>query len=369
MRKEIYRMADEQAVALLARARTVHLAATDGEGAPILRALHAVVVDGALAFHGAPAGEKVEAIGRPAVVGAEEIVADVPSWFIDPERACPATTYYRSAQAHGPLERVDDPQEKGRVLQALMEKYQPEGGHVPVDASHPLYRKAVAGVLILRVRLDAVDGKSKLGQNRTPDELAHILGALWRRGKPDDPRAIEVLRDAHPSLPTPEFLRAPAGVRLVCAMDEERDLPSVVDLLADEYWNRGVARSTIVRAHPSATAWVGARDASGRAVASARAMSDGKRAWIYDVVVDAAWRGRGVGQAVVRLLLDHPALREVGEIRLGTRDAQALYRRFGFIDLREAPPRPFVATEMVRLRGTMAGCTSPPAASSRSSPA
>ena len=54
-------------------------------------------------------------------------------YFSDGERACPATTLYRSAQAHGTLEEVTSRADKARVLQALMEKYQPEGKHVPID--------------------------------------------------------------------------------------------------------------------------------------------------------------------------------------------------------------------------------------------
>jgi hypothetical protein len=52
MRKEIYRMADAEAMAVLERSPVVHLASTDAEGGPILRTVHGVVVDGALAFHG-----------------------------------------------------------------------------------------------------------------------------------------------------------------------------------------------------------------------------------------------------------------------------------------------------------------------------
>ena len=59
-----------------------------------------------------------------------------------------------------------------------------------------------------------------------------------------------------------------------------------------------------------------------------------KRGWIYDVIVAPAWRGRRVGQALVRLLLDHPALRTTANVLLGTRDAQSLYAKFGFESVR-----------------------------------
>jgi hypothetical protein len=47
----------------------------------------------------------------------------------------------------------------------------------------------------------------------------------------------------------------------------------------------------------------------------------------------------------MRLLLRHPALRGLCTIGLRTRDAQSLYREFGFV---EPQPR---GTEMVLLRG------------------
>ena len=105
-------MSRPDAVALLARAPFVHVATTGARGEPMLRALNAAVVDDGVVFHGAPAGEKMEAVGREVVVSAEEVVASIPSYFADPERARPATTLYRSVQVHGTLDRVDDPRVK-----------------------------------------------------------------------------------------------------------------------------------------------------------------------------------------------------------------------------------------------------------------
>ena len=68
------------------------------------------------------------------------------------------------------------------------------------------------------------------------------------------------------------------------------------------------------------------------------------------MIVAPAWRGRGLGQAVTRLLLNHPQVRGARRIMLGTRDAQALYARFGFIDRERLPPRGFASTDMVLVR-------------------
>src|SRR5437773_11530102 len=93
-REHLFGMPRADAIALLERAPVVHFATTTPEGSPVLRTVHGVIVDDAIAFHAAPVGEKTLSLGREVVVGAEELVAQIPSYFVDPERACPATTFY-----------------------------------------------------------------------------------------------------------------------------------------------------------------------------------------------------------------------------------------------------------------------------------
>jgi predicted N-acetyltransferase YhbS len=90
-------------------------------------------------------------------------------------------------------------------------------------------------------------------------------------------------------------------------------------------------------------------------------------------MVEARWRGKGLGDAVMRLLLDHPAMRRVGRVYLSTRDAHGFYAKMGFGDREalETQRRPFVTTQMVLLREvwdapvevgarTMEGCVCSP---------
>lgn len=350
MRRAEFSWGRDEAVAFLAAQPVVRLASSLDDGTPVLRTVHGVVVDGWLCFHSAPKGEKTGLIGRPAVLCAEEIVAVIPSTFFDPVRACPATTYYRSVQAHGTLEAIEQPDLKARVLQALMEKLQPEGGYVPIEAAHPYYRAPVRGLLIAGVRLERVDGKAKLAQNRSPDERAALLSSLWRRGDPGDTRAIELIRAANPGTPTPAFLRGPEGASLHAWLDGSAASEAAA-MLDGTYWNDLFSREELTRAHRGSEAWVGARDEAGRLVATARAITDGaKNGWVYDVCVAPAWRGRGLGKAVVGLLLDHPLVRGVRRVFLGTRDAQGLYAGFGFVPRAALPPRPYASTDMVLMR-------------------
>lgn len=323
-------MSEEQARQFLRDAEVVHLALTRPDGAPVLRTLNVAVTDEWLLFHGSVAGEKAQCIGRPAVVQAEQIVATVPSYFTDPERACPATTFFRSVQVHGTLERIEDPHVKADTLQRIMQRYQPEGGHVPIHFDTPMYQNAVRGVLVLGVRLQQLTGKAKLGQNKKPHEVALVMDRLWLRGAPGDAAAVALMFQHHPETSRPERFRGPADSWLWPALAPS-DVSAAVDLLEDQYWTRGVTREALGKAQLGASAWVGARDAQGKLIATARANSDGARhAYVADVAVAPEYRGRGLGAALVGLLLDHPKVRGAALVRLATSDAQAFYERFGF---------------------------------------
>lgn len=343
-------MSPEAAQVFLAEQAVVHLASVDAAGQPVFKTVHPILDAGWLWFHSAPAGEKMSLLGRPAVISCEDLVATVPSYFFDAERACPATTYYRSVQIHGVITPLDDGHQKARVLQAMMQRFQPEGWHQPIDAESDLYRAAVKGLLIAGVPLTSITGKAKLAQNRTPQQRSQLLQNLWHRGGPGDVRALELIRAANPDTPLPAFLQSLPGVTLFTQVPHVK-VGEAVELLAHQYWNDRFSRVQLRRAHLQASAWVGAVDERGALIASARSISDeGKYAWVYDVVVAEAWQRKGLGQAVMRLLLEHPAVRQAARVCLGTRDAQSLYRRFGFVERGELPARPYTSTEMVLVR-------------------
>lgn len=355
MRRALYRAHHQTAIDLFRRSEVIHLATTTGEGHPISRTLHGVVVGDHVLWHGAPKGEKSDVAGRLGVISCDRVVATIPSWFVDPELACPATTYYESAQAAGTIEAVTDLDKKAAGLAALMDRYQPEGGFVPIRADDPRYAAVVKNIGLWRVSLADAVAKVKLGQNRKPEQMKKIVEAMWRRGAARDVSAIERLLAANPETPVPSFFEGPAGLRF-CLPGPE-DLDDAVALLRDAYWNVTNDDASIRAAHVGSPVWVGARDETGRLVATARAITDrGKHAWVYDVMVAEAWRGRGVGEAVMRLLLDHPWVRSVRRVLLGTLDAQPFYRRLGFEVRETTGPTPGTTVMMLCL-GTPT-CTS-----------
>jgi nitroimidazol reductase NimA-like FMN-containing flavoprotein (pyridoxamine 5'-phosphate oxidase superfamily)/GNAT superfamily N-acetyltransferase len=319
---------------LLQSAQVVHLASTTPEGYPVLRVLNARVLDGWVLFHGAHVGEKAWCLDRPAVVSVHDAVASVPSYFIDETLACPATTYYRSVQAHGTLKDICDPSHKARALQAFMEHQQPEGGHLPIDASDPNYAKSLRSVRVFGLEVERITGKASLGQDREPERTRRVVEGLWRRGGPGDLRAIGLILEQSPKA-TPEWLLAPPalrdrGVNLLIS-PSERELTQVPRLLEGRYWRQQSTPESMITSHRRASAWVGATDKDGTLIAVARALGDGAaRGTIYDVVVNEAWQGAGLGRTLVSLLLSHPALRHCERILLGTRDRMRFYEHFGF---------------------------------------
>lgn len=326
----------------------MHVAGTDADQNPILKTVHGVVDEGWVCFHSSPAGEKTSLLGRPVVVSVERTIARVPSFFFDPERACPATTLFMGAQVRGRLQAIEQPERKARILSRLMEKLQPQGGYQPIAAEHPLYSAAVRGLLVAGVPLETATSKLKLAQNRNESSRLGLIERLWERGEPTDPEAIERILAANPSTPRPSFLTSTKGLRL------HAWLPPIAaheaaTLLADEPWNLGIERDCIAQAHVGSAAWVGATDDLGALCATARAISDGaKTAWVFDVCVRPDLRGQGLGTAVVTLLLDHPAVRRCHTVRLNTRTAEPLYGRLGFVRTELAQGR----LEMARQRAS-----------------
>lgn len=346
---------DETAWQLLAEARWLHLGSTTPDGQPVLRVLNGVVHDGWVMFHGAHAGEKSLCLGRAAVISAHEVVASIPSYFIDSDLACPATTYFRSVQAHGVLRDVSDPDQKAIALQRFMEHQQPEGGHRPITFSDPLYTKELRAVRVFGLEIARITGKENLGQDREPERTRKVVEGLWRRGEPGDPRAIRVILERSPRA-TPDWLRPPvtlAGRVRLLVSPTAAELDQVPRLLQGRYWREHASAAEMRASHARSSAWVGAVDAQGTLVGVARGLGDSAaRGGIYDVVVDEAFQRHGLGRALVQLLLDHPALRDCERVTLGTRDQMRFYEHFGFRVVQHPSPEDFPVPHatMVRAR-------------------
>lgn len=110
------------------------------------------------------------------------------------------------------------------------------------------------------------------------------------------------------------------------------DLEMMLAFLADSYWARGRSREELEVAVANSLAF--GLYLEGRQVGFARVVTDRLTfAYLADVFVLEPERGRGLGSFLMRCVLDAPETRTVRYWTLFTRDAQALYRRFGFDSL------------------------------------
>lgn len=108
-------------------------------------------------------------------------------------------------------------------------------------------------------------------------------------------------------------------------------------LNAESYWVPGIDRDVVERALAHSHCFGVYRD--GAQCAFARVVTDyAGFAYLADVFVVAAARGQGIGSALIDFVLAHPQLQRMRRFLLATRDAHALYARFGFEPL-QAPER------------------------------
>ncbi|KLD77871.1 GNAT family N-acetyltransferase [Xanthomonas hyacinthi] len=117
----------------------------------------------------------------------------------------------------------------------------------------------------------------------------------------------------------------------------ELDLPLIHRFLSEQaYWCLGIPLDTVRRAIAGALCFGGYAEGAGQ-VAFARVISDfATFAYLADVFVLDAYRGRGYGKQLVAAVMAHPQLQGLRRFMLATSDAHALYAQYGFA----APTRP-----------------------------
>jgi ribosomal protein S18 acetylase RimI-like enzyme len=109
--------------------------------------------------------------------------------------------------------------------------------------------------------------------------------------------------------------------------------------LTTSYWSPGITRDLVERAARNSLPFGLYHAPLGETPAQigyARLLTDGvSLAYLADVFVLEAWRGRGLSRWLMTTLLAHPAAASVRAWLLRTRDAHGLYAKFGFTALPE----------------------------------
>ena len=105
-------------------------------------------------------------------------------------------------------------------------------------------------------------------------------------------------------------------------------------LSTDAYWALGRAREKQEEAIAGSLNFGVYDTASGEQVAYARVVTDRATfAWLCDVYVDPAVRGKGLGTALVGAVREHLRPYGVRRILLATHDAHGVYAKLGFAAL------------------------------------
>ena len=100
------------------------------------------------------------------------------------------------------------------------------------------------------------------------------------------------------------------------------------------YWAQKVPREIVDTAIENSLCFGVYRD--GKQVGFARAISDfATFAWLSDVFIVDAERGRGLSKQLVDAVLAHPRLQGLRRFMLATLDAHGLYGQFGFKPVKE----------------------------------
>jgi len=120
---------------------------------------------------------------------------------------------------------------------------------------------------------------------------------------------------------------------------KKMDFAKITAMLKDAFWSKGIGIDEVKQGADNSALVVGAFTQEGLQIGYSRVISDKIRfAYILDVYVDENFRKRGIGQTMIKYILNHPDLKNVYQWVLITKDAHGVYRKVGFKPL-ENPDR------------------------------
>jgi len=103
-------------------------------------------------------------------------------------------------------------------------------------------------------------------------------------------------------------------------------------LSGESYWAAGLPRDIFERSLAGSLCF--GVYVAGQQVGFARMITDQATfAYLADVFVLPAWRGRGISKALMAHVMAHPGLQQLRRMLLATADAHGLYAQYGFTPL------------------------------------
>ena len=124
--------------------------------------------------------------------------------------------------------------------------------------------------------------------------------------------------------------------------------------LVTSYWKPGIPRDVVVKSIKNSFCF-GVYHGDEQ-IGFASVVTDFTHfAYIQDVFIVEAYRGRQLGQWLIETIVACPALQGIGTMILATRDAHGLYRKYGFNDLKSPKKwlvrsfdRPWIDPQLVK---------------------
>ena len=170
---------------------TGRICSMDKNGYPQIIPMNFVFVNDAIYMHSHTKGEKLENIKKNGKVGFEvdKSLEFLPSYFTDPSDASQADTLYISVVIKGEAIIVTDRNEKTLALNALMKKYQPEGGYEPIKSE----MEVVDEVAIIKVVPISIRGKYKIGQHLDKKSRLDLARKILERNSPTAENTVKIM--------------------------------------------------------------------------------------------------------------------------------------------------------------------------------
>jgi nitroimidazol reductase NimA-like FMN-containing flavoprotein (pyridoxamine 5'-phosphate oxidase superfamily) len=145
----------ETITAILVKSQVGRIATVNRRGFPVIKPVNFLYWNGKIYIHSSTKGEKMGDIqrGSPVCFELDEPIAYVTAR----ETACSANYYYRSLIVKGKAALVREPDKKSKILEKLMEKYQPEGGYGEIPGE--ILKKTA----VIEISIQEITGKERLG--------------------------------------------------------------------------------------------------------------------------------------------------------------------------------------------------------------
>ena len=128
------------------------------------------------------------------VLEIDEVLATIPSYFVDPENAVFATAYHKTVAFECAATLVEGFAEIAAQQARIISRYQPEGRYRSVRIDEPMYGGFLRVLVGVRLDIKATKVKFKLGQNRDLETRRRIVEQLRERGGSDDARTADALQ-------------------------------------------------------------------------------------------------------------------------------------------------------------------------------